>query len=131
MTDENKQQELMFKFSMFEQHIQQLQKQIHSVENAIVEMNSLNFGLDELVGKKDREIFAPIGRGIFAKAKLISEELLVDIGDKKVVKKSIPEARELIQKQIQKLEEAKTELEQNLESVGKEVERMLGEEQSQ
>jgi prefoldin alpha subunit len=126
MNEDEKQQELMFKLSVFEQHIRQLQQQIQAVEQAIVDMNSLNFGLDELQGKKDKEIFAPIGRGIFAKTKLISEDLLVDVGGKNFVKKTIPEAKEMISKQVEKLEEAKKELEQNLEQVGKELERVYG-----
>ncbi|MBU2104457.1 MAG: prefoldin subunit alpha [Nanoarchaeota archaeon] len=126
-SEEAKQQELMFKFSLFEQHIRQLQQQIQAVEQAIVDMNSLNLGLDELVGKKDKEVFAPIGRGILAKTKLISEELLVDVGGKNFVKKSIPETKEMISNQIQKLEYAKRELEQNLEQVGKELEKVMNE----
>ncbi len=78
---ENNEQELMFKFQMFEQQIRAIQQQLQAVEQAIAEMGSLNLGMDELIGKKDNEILAPVGRGIYAKAKLISEELLVDIGE--------------------------------------------------
>ena len=68
-------QELMIKFQMFEQQIQQIQQQLEAVEKGTVELSSLNLGLDELKGAKGKEIMAPIGRGIFAKAKLISEDL--------------------------------------------------------
>ena len=99
---EQNQQELMFKLSMFEQQMQQLQQQLQAVEQGIVEMNNLNFGLEELVGSKDKEILAPIGRGIFVKTKLLSEELTVDVGGKNFVKKSIPEAKKIINEQIKK-----------------------------
>jgi prefoldin subunit 5 len=66
---EKGQQELMFKLSMFEQQIQQLQQQLQAVEQGIVDMNSLSMGLEELKGSKGKEILAPIGRGIFAKAR--------------------------------------------------------------
>ena len=104
------QHELMFKLSMFEQQMQQIQQQLQAVEKGIIEMSQLNLGLDELVGSTGKEIFAPIGRGIFAKAKLTDENLTVDIGGQNFVKKTIPETKEIIEKQIGKLEEAKKDL---------------------
>jgi len=67
MTDNEKnQQEMIFQLQMFEQQIDQLQQQIQAVEQAVIDMKTLNYDLDELVGKKDKEILAAIGRGIFA-----------------------------------------------------------------
>ena len=96
MTENNEQnqQEILFKFSMYEQQIKQLQQQMQAVEQGIIELSSLNLGLDELVGNTGKEIRAPIGRGIFVDAKLNSEELIVDIGRGNLVKKSIPETKE-------------------------------------
>jgi prefoldin alpha subunit len=124
--DEQEQQELYFKFSMFEKQIKELQQQIEAVENGIVDLTTLNFGLDELVGSKDKEIYAPLGKGIFVKAKLISEELNVDIGSGNLVKKNIPETKELIESQIKKLQGIKIELENSLEEIGKEINEMMG-----
>ncbi len=124
------QQELMFKLSMFEQQMQQLQQQLQAVEQGIVEINNLSLGLKELVGSKDKEILAPIGRGIFVKTKLVSEELIVDVGGKNFVKKSIPETKKIIDKQITKLEGVKKELNQNLEGVSGELMAMMNEAQA-
>jgi len=118
---EKNQEELMQKFGMYEQQIMQLQQQLEAVEQAIVETSSLVLGLDELVGSKDKEILAPIGRGIFTKTKLISEDLTVDVGGKNFIKKSIPETKKLIQNQVEKLEEVKKELEGNLEEINNEL----------
>ena len=123
------QQEMMFKLQMFEQQMQQIQQQMQAVEQAITDMHSLNFGLDELVGKKDKEIIASIGKGIFAKAKLISEDLIVDVGGKNFVTKSIPQTKELIGSQIGKLSEVQKELSKNLEQVGGEFNNMIMEAQ--
>jgi len=119
------QEELMYKLSMYEQQIQQLQQQLQAVEQAIIEMNSLVLGLDELVGKEGKEILAPIGRGIFVKTKLISEDLTVDVGGKNFVKKSVPETKKLIQDQVEKLEEVKNELEGNLEEINSCLEKAM------
>ncbi len=130
MTDdikEQEEQEVLYKFSMFEKQIQELQQQIQAVERRVVELNSLNFGLSELIGGKDKEIFAPLGKGIFVKAKLISEELNVDVGNGNFVKKTIPKTKELIEEQIKKLGQIKQELEHNLEELGEELTKMMNE----
>ena len=124
---EDNEQEILYKFSMFERQIQELQQQIEAVERGIVDLNSLNFGLDELVGSKDKEIFAPFGKGIFVNAKLLSEDLKVDIGNGNLVNKSIPQTKELIEEQIKKLSSIKEELENNLEQLGGELTRMMNE----
>jgi prefoldin subunit 5 len=81
------------------------------VNKEFLEKNRLSaWKLDELIGKKDNDILAPIGRGIYASAKLTSEELLVDIGDKNFVKKSIPETKNILQGQLKKLDKVKEEL---------------------
>lgn len=120
-------QELIYKLSIYEQQIRQLQEQLQAVEKAIVEINSLGIELDEIKGKEGQEILASVGKGIFAKAKLVSDELLVGVGAGNFVKKSISETKELINKQIEKLEEAKKDLNNNLETMGKEIEEIIGE----
>ena len=116
---EKSQQELMMKLNMFEQQIQHLNQQLQAVEEGIVEMNSLSFALDELKGEEGKEILSPLGRGIFTKTKLISEDLVVDIGGKNFVKKSIPDTKNLIGYQLKKLEEVKKGLETEIEKVNK------------
>lgn len=127
---EQEQQELYFKFAMFEKQIRELQQQIEALENGIVELNSLNFGLNELIGSTGKEIFAPFGKGIFVKAKLASEELTVDIGKGNLVKKSIPDTKKLIEEQIKKMEGIKKELETNLEELGEEINNIMSQSQS-
>ena len=123
-------QELMVKFQMFEQQIQALQQQMQAIEQGVIEMLTLRDGLDNLVGKTGSEILAPIGRGIFAKAKLLSEELTVDVGNKTFVKKSIPDTKKIIEDQIGKLEEIKNDLDKNLEEINKELTKTFMEHQS-
>lgn len=124
------QQELMYKLQMFEQQMQQMQQQLQAIEQGIVDLGNLNLGLDELVGKKDKEVMTSIGKGIFAKTKLISEELVVDVGGKNFVTKSIPETKEMIIEQIGKLEEAKGILNENMEKAGHDFEKMIMDAQS-
>ena len=124
-------QEIMFNLQMFDQQIKQVQQQLEAVGQGIAEMTTLSIGLDELIGKKGKEIFAPIGRGIFAKAKLESEELNVDVGSGNFVQKNIPETKKIIEVQIKKLEDVKKELESGLEKIGEEFNKTIMEVQKE
>ena len=126
-----KQQEILFKLSMSEQHIRQLQQQLQAVEESIIELSSLNFGLDEIKGSAGKEIRAPLGRGIFVEAKLLSDELIVDVGNKNLVKKNIPETQKIINEQTEKLNEVKKELEEKIEEINQELTSIIIEAQSQ
>ncbi|MCK5607899.1 prefoldin subunit alpha [Candidatus Pacearchaeota archaeon] len=124
-------QEIMFKLQMFEQQIKQLQQQMQAVEETSIELSTLNIGLDDLIGAEGKEVMAPLGRGIFAKAKLISEDLIVDIGGKNLVKKTIPQTKEIIEGQLEKLDAAKKELDAEIEKVNKSLTESIIEAQGQ
>lgn len=119
--EEQKHKELAIKFQMFEQQIQQINQQLQAVEQAINELNSIDLGLDNLKNSTGKEILAQVGRGIFAKTKLIDEDLIVDIGEKTFVKKTIPETQEILKTQIEKLKEAQGQLNCNLEEINSEL----------
>ncbi len=119
--------EIQFKFQMFEQQIMAVQQQLQSVEQALVDMIELNLGLDDV--EKDKEILAPIGRGIFVNAKTLSEELIVDIGGKNFVKKSIPDTKKLIKEQLEKLEKAREELNGELDKINQDLTKTMVEAQ--
>jgi prefoldin alpha subunit len=116
--DEN---ELNQKFMVYEQQIRQLQDQLNAVERAILDMSSIYEGLNDLKGKEDQEILAPMGRGIFVKAKLLSEKLTVEIGEGVFVDKSIDDTKELIKKQQEKMNKAQKDIESELEKVNQEI----------
>ena len=121
MKEDKDSQELIFKLSLFEQQIQQVQ----AIDQAIFDSNSLCSGLDEFKNSKDKEVFSSIGRGIFIRSKLISDELLVDVGGKNFVQKSIPETQSIIEEQLEKLEEAKNELEEKTQEINQELTKLM------
>ncbi len=122
---EKQQQELMIRLQLFDQQAQQLQQQYQAVEQAMIEMGQLNFGLDDLKNSKDKEIMASFGRGIFVKAKILDEDLVVDVGGKNFVKKDIELTKKLIQEQIKKLNEIKNEIENSLKILGEEMTKII------
>ena len=116
-----KQEELNYKLGILEQQIQQTQEQLKAVEDTIEELKTLNSGLDNLIGSKNKETFANVGRGIYIKTKILSENLLVDIGDKKLITKTVPETKEIIKEQIKKLGDIQKQLEKAMEDINQEL----------
>lgn len=127
--DQQKQQEMMQKLQMYDQHMQQLKKQFQAVEQGIKEVTQISSGLEELKGSEGKEILAPIGRGIYAKVKLISEDLIVDIGEGNMIKKSIDDTKNIISEQVEKLEDVKKDLNSNMGQIQQELQKMLTEAQ--
>jgi len=124
-------QELLFKLSMFEQQIQQLQQQLQAVEEGVMDMDSLSIGLDEIKNSVGRDVLAPLGRGIFVETKLISDKLTVDVGGRNFVKKSISETKEIIEREMEKLHEIKEELNEKIEDVNEELTKTILEAQGE
>jgi len=123
--NEQEQQEIILRLSLYEQQMQQLQEQMQAIENGILELQSLCLGLNELEGKKDEEIMAHVGRGIFARAKLLEDDLLVDVGNKNFVKKTIPETQKIIEMQVKKFEAIKKEINSALEKLAEEMQKIV------
>jgi len=118
-------EEVLYKLAVFEKQMQQFQQQLQLIEQGLNDLTVLDSEIDNLRGKKDQEILAPVNSGIFVKAKLLSEDLIVDIGGKNFVKKSIDETKSTIKEQIQKLEEVKAQLTNSLEDINKEATEIL------
>lgn len=127
MKNQNKEQEIAIKMHMLEQQAGNIQQQIQAVEQAKNDLKELNSGIKNLKGAVGKEILAQIGRGIFVKAKLLSEELIVDIGNKNLVSKKIEETTKLIDEQLEKLGLAEKELENNMQDISQKAEKILSE----
>lgn len=123
--EEKKQQEILFKLSLIEQQMQSMHQQLQAVEQGMIELETLKIGLEEFNDSEGKEIIATLGKGIFTKAKIISDKLIVDIGNKNLVEKSVKDTQKLIAEQIEKLMEAKKELNENLEATSKDAEKII------
>jgi prefoldin alpha subunit len=119
--ENNVEQELARKFQVFEQQIRMLQEQLQAVEQTTMDLRTLDLGLDDLKGSKDKEILAQVGRGIFVKAKVISDDLIVDIGGKNFVSKDIDNTKNVLQEQVQKLGTIQEDLEKELDKINQEI----------
>ncbi|MDD5253616.1 MAG: prefoldin subunit alpha [Candidatus Nanoarchaeia archaeon] len=102
--------------------IQQLQEQLQIIENQFTELSILSSALDEVKESKGKNSLIPLGPGIFAEAELKdTDKVLVNVGSEIMVRKTIQEAKELIEKQIEETrslaELFKHEIEHSLEGL--------------
>jgi prefoldin alpha subunit len=123
MTHDDK--ELFFKINMLENYMRNVQQQIEAVENEMTELTLLKQGIEELKDSSGKEVFSSVGKNIFIKTKIVSEDLLVGIGEKNLVKKSVPQAAKMIEFQIKKLESILGDLAMERDNLNKEAEKLL------
>ena len=112
MNEKEKQKELEAKYAehqLIEQQLKQFQNQIQTLDNQILEVNTLAQGIDELKKtKKDTDMLFPIANGIFMKGKLEdNSKLLVNVGAGVVVENTIEETKKLMEKQLKNIEKLK------------------------
>ncbi len=127
--EQQAQQELQYRLSVFDQHIRQLDQQLQLIEKNMLDLNSLYLGMDEIKGSVGKEILGQLGRGIFVKANITSEELIVDVGNKNFVKKSIADTKKIIKEQMEKLQQIEKELKDKMEEINKEMTELMMEAQ--
>ena len=123
--NEEKKQEVMQKFQAYQQQAQQIQEQIKTVNQNVQELEHLSRGLEDLKGKKGKEILTQIGRGIFVKAKLLSEKLTVDVGGGNFMPKDIGETKKVLDEQKGKLKDLENQLNKAMENLSQEVQKVL------
>lgn len=118
-------QEQLFKLQMIEQEANQINQQLEVVEQNIIELNELKDSLDEINKKDSKEFLANLGKKIFIPVDIREKKLIVDVGDKNFIKKSIPETKEIIKDQIDKLEILKMQFSERVESLQMEMQNII------
>jgi len=106
---------------MLDQQIKQIQKNSELIENQIEELHLVIQALDDLSkAEVGSDVLVPLSGGVFVKAKLEdNKNLLINVGAGVSAKKTIPETKELIEKQIKEIEKAKIELVGELQNFAK------------
>ena len=110
---------------MIEQEAQQLNQQIQLIEQNTIELQDLNKSLDEIKQEESKEILAGLGKGIYLPVKITDKNLIVEVGNKIFVKKTIPETKELIKEQLLKLNQGKLYVMEKLNGLQVEINQML------
>lgn len=124
--NERDQQQMLQRLIMIQQQAEQIGKQMDAVEHGIKDLAELREGILALKGRKGQEVLANIGRGISIKTELKDESLFVDIGNKKIIKKTIPETAEIIDKQILELTKMHEDMKEHLEKMQEQADKIVG-----
>ncbi len=89
----------MIELNILDQQLRQLEENARKIEQAIYEQQFMELSLDEIKGKKNSDVMIPLGPGLFIQGKIEStDKVLVHIGGKIISKKSIEDAKKIIEK---------------------------------
>jgi prefoldin alpha subunit len=117
--------EYLMKLKIIEQEANEREKQLNLFEEHLKDLEEIKKALKELEENNDKEIFANIGKGVYISAELKNKELLVETGNRVLVKKSIPQTIDLIEKQIEKINSEKIKVLGSIEGLHKEMEEII------
>ena len=119
-------QEQMIALQILDHQLKQGQKQLMVSEQQATELEEVFEGLNELASSSaGSELFVPLSSGIFVKAELKDvKDVLVNVGANVAVKKSLPEAKELLLVQIKELRELEQQLGSQVQRLASEAERV-------
>ena len=103
-----------------------LYEQMKLVEQQILELKVFGEELDTIEENKNEEIMVPLGKSVFASAKLdVSKKFLVDIGAGHFIKKDISETKSVIVEQEQRLQSFKVQLSSEIDNIANELQKLI------
>jgi len=118
-------EEYLLKLAMLEQEINRAEQQHQLIEQQILEMQNLYVGLEELDKSKEKQMWANLGKSIFIKTEILDKNLLVDVGNRTFVKKTIKETLKVAEEQIDRLLEAKNNILSNMREIQQQTEEVI------
>ena len=100
----------MFKLQEVHQQSQEVEEKLKIVEQQLSELEQFSVNLKDLEKNKSKEILASLGKGVYLKSEIKEDKLFVEAGAGILVKKTPAETNEIIEDQIARLNEMKTQL---------------------
>ncbi|MDO8481424.1 MAG: prefoldin subunit alpha [Nanoarchaeota archaeon] len=112
-------QKKMLEYQLLDHNIKQLKEQLEMADTQLVDAMGTLQSLDEFSKLEGgEEVLVPFNNGIFAKATLHRpEKLLLNVGAGVVVDRSVADARALVAKQKDELQEFRVALAQNIDKL--------------
>lgn len=112
-----------------QERFKMMEQQANMLESYTMEQQMLKENLDDIrKAEKEQEILVPLGRDVFLQAALKkTDDVLMSVGAKVVVKKSIDEVKIIAEKNKERFFIARQELEQEMERIAEEIERLSDE----
>lgn len=103
-----------------------LVEQLRLVEQQISELSLFGEELETIEKNESSEIFAPIGKSVYAPVKINTDKkLLVEIGGGYLVNKNIKETKQVIVEQKNRLDSFKIQLSSEIEHLTRELQNLI------
>jgi|SRR3989338_6311607 len=119
-------EELLMRAQTLQNESQEVENNIKIINEHVEELTKFKENLDFLDKNDEKDILASLGRGVYAKSKIVDDKnLFVEIGAGVVIKKTPAETKKVIEEQIRKFGEARLQLEAQLEFYANEFRKMV------
>lgn len=89
---------------------QELEQRLSFVDQQLIEMKQFEQSIDFIENTDEKEMLAPLGKGVFAKTMINKEQLFVDVGAGVILQKEPKAVRAILKDQTQRLEEMRKDL---------------------
>ena len=123
-----KREEILYNAIDLRKRSEEIERNLQFVNEQVAELEGFEKGLEFLQNEEEKEILAPLGKGVFVKVeKRKSEKLFVDVGAGVLVRKTPEETRKVILEQMRKFKEAKIQLTTELEGFAAQFREMMEE----
>ena len=110
-----KQQNKMVELSILDQQLKQLEQKAIELEKNVYELQLSSLALEDLQGKKGSEVMIPLAGGIFVRGKIEdAEKVIVHVGNKILAKKTLDQAKKIVEKQIDKLSKERLKIDKEM-----------------
>ena len=118
-------EEYMMQLSMIQEEARKLEEQLNIINQQVKEFDLLKESLTNIEKVKSEKVLTSLGKGVFVESKIESKELLVNIGNNVVLKRSTKETKDIIDKQIGELEKIRIQIESAIGDLDLELQRIL------
>lgn len=120
-------EELVQQAAAYQQQAEETEQALNVVNEQLQELTKFREHLKFAQEMKGKEIIASVGNGVFIKAEAKEDEFFVNVGAGIVVKKKGSEIGEILDGQIKKFKEVKTQLHMQLDMFAGELQKMIHE----
>lgn len=119
-------QERILEITAIERQTRELEENMQIVESQIIELENFKRGLEEIKSSKEKEILSSIGGRVYIKSEIVDiEKIYVEVGAGVIVKKSPNATLEIVNSQILRLKEVRSQIASYLDAHQRRLEEFL------
>ncbi len=113
---------ISYELQYYQKQAEEIERQLSQLQMLLQENSSTQAALDALLVAGDAETISPLGGGVFFKAKILdSKKVLVDVGGRVIVEKTVPDAKAVLEQRRKTTLDTVARLEKNFEEVARKI----------